>query len=96
MATPRPSRICAGAGLALVEAVAFCPFQQGVRGVGGAIDALVQIAELGEAGGHRGDGELAWVHIVDLVPGDRGGHGRSGTPRTEQALAIEWSRAFWL
>jgi hypothetical protein len=41
--------MCAGAGLALVEAVAFCPFQQGVQRVGGVIDALVQVAELGEA-----------------------------------------------
>ena len=41
------------AGLALVKAVAFCPFQQGVQRVGGAIDALVQVAKLGEVGGHR-------------------------------------------
>ena len=57
----------------LVEPVAFCPFQQGVQRVGGVIDALVQVAELGEAGGHGGDGELAWVDLIDLVPGDGGG-----------------------
>ncbi len=75
--------MCAGAGLALVEAVAFCPFQQGVQRVGGAIDVLVQVAELGEAGGHRGDGELARVHVVDLVQVIGVDTVASGTPRTE-------------
>src|SRR6516165_268787 len=60
----------------LVEPVAFCPFEQGVQGVGGVVYALVQVTEFGEAGGHGGDGELARVDVVDLVPGDRGGHGR--------------------
>src|SRR5436190_13888018 len=60
----------------LVEAVAFCPCQQGLQRVGGVVDALVQVAELGKAGGHRSDGELAWVDVVDLAPGNGGGHGR--------------------
>src|ERR1022692_3542380 len=63
-----------GAGQALVEAVAVGPFQQGVEGVGVVVDAFVQVAELGEAAGHRGDGALAWLDVVDLVPGDGGGH----------------------
>ena len=46
--------------------------------VGGVIDALVQVAELGEAGRHGGDGEVARVNIVDLVPADRGRYGRLG------------------
>src|SRR5215470_10606056 len=60
----------------LVEPVAFGPLQQGLQGVGAVVDAPVQIAELGEAGGHGGDGERARVDVVDLVPGDGGGHGR--------------------
>src|SRR5439155_12234532 len=40
------------------------------------IDAPVQVAELGVAGGHGGDGELARVDIADLVPADGGGDGR--------------------
>ena len=46
--------------------------------VGGVVDAPVQVAEPGEAGRHGGDGELARVDVVDLVPGDRRGHGRLG------------------
>jgi hypothetical protein len=80
----------------LVEAVAFCPCQQGLQRVGGVIDALVQVAELSKARGHCSDGELAWVDVVDLVPGDGVDTVASGTPRTEYALAIVWSRAFWL
>jgi hypothetical protein len=43
----------------------------------------VQVAEPGEADGHRGDGELAQVHLIDLVPGDGVETVVSGTPRTE-------------
>src|SRR6266568_3558761 len=60
----------------LVQTVAVCPLQQGVQRVGGVVDALVQVTEPGEAAGHGGDGAFAWLDVVDLVPGDRGGHGR--------------------
>src|SRR5260370_14837533 len=36
----------------------------------------MQVAEFGEPGGHGGDGAVAWFDVVDLVQGDRGGHGR--------------------
>ena len=69
--------------LNLVEAVAAFPVEQGVQRVGGAIDALVQVAELGEAGGTvamvnwRGftSSISSQVIGVDTVA--------SGTPRTE-------------
>jgi len=50
---------------------------------------------LPQAGGHGGDGELARVPLVGLIPADKGDTVASGTPQTEQALAIGWSRAFW-
>src|SRR5215471_3544304 len=58
--------------LPLVESVPFRPLQQRVQGVGGVVYALVQVTKFGEAGGHGGDGELARVNLVDLVPADGG------------------------
>src|SRR5580704_12748586 len=59
-----------------VEAVAVRPFEQRVQRVDGIVDALVQVAELGEPAGLGGDRELPGVDVVDLVPGDRRGDGR--------------------
>src|SRR5215468_4573362 len=59
----------------LVESVAVGPFQQGVQPVDRVVDAPVQVAELGEPVRHGSDGELARVHVVDLIPADRGGDG---------------------
>jgi hypothetical protein len=66
----------------LVESVAFGPFQEDVEPVGGVVYAMVQVAELGEEGGYGSDGELAWIDLVDLVPGDGDGYGRCLLPRS--------------
>ena len=63
---------------------------------GGAVDAGVQVAEGGEALGHRGHRAVVGLDVVDLVPRDRRRHRRVGTPRNEYAAAMVWSRAFWL
>src|ERR1035438_6896316 len=78
MYPPEVGSWSAGTGQALVEAVAVGPFQQGVEGISVVVDACVQVAELGEAAGHGSDGALAWLDVVDLVPGDGGGHGGFG------------------
>src|SRR5580704_12237751 len=59
-----------------VEAVAIRPFEQRVQRVNGMVDALVQVAELGEPAWHGGDRAIPRVDVVDLVPGDRRGDGR--------------------
>ena len=82
---------------ALVQPVPIGPVQQRLQRVGTVVDARVQVTELGEAGGHRGDRESPSARCCRSRPS------RSAwipsplaRPRTEYALAIVWSLAFWL
>src|SRR5689334_11324262 len=68
-------------GLLLIgnlELVSGGPLQQRLDRPDGVVDAGVQVAQLGVALRHGGDGELARVDVRDLVPADRRRHGRLG------------------
>ena len=61
------------------------------------VDARMPVADLGEARRHRGEREVARVADVDLVPGRAAPtRARRASGRTEYALAIVRSFAFWL
>ncbi len=77
--------------------IAFGPLQQRLEREDRVVDALVEVAELGEPIRHRRYGAVVGLDVVDLVPADRRRDGRVRCAADGvRAQAIVWSRAFWL
>ena len=76
--------------------VAVGPLQQRRDVEDVAVDALVQVAQLGEPLRDGEDREVARVAVGDLVQRTGVETRASGRPRTEYAAAMVWSRVFWL
>ena len=84
--SPRPS----------IALVALVPLQHRREVVRDVVDAGVRIALLGQPRRHRAEGEVERRDVRQLVPGQRGRDRGLRDRRSDQALLIVRSRAFWL